>query len=55
MSSFEVYQRNHGHPTQGPGFGVAPDAFAGISHNRGMGKADDEGYYITLKCMTQSS
>lgn len=32
------------HPSQGFGFGAAPDPFAGISQNRGSGQDDDDAY-----------
>ena len=44
MSFFGFDPRNpqdRGHPTQAPGFGSAPDPFASISQNSGLGQEDD--------------
>jgi hypothetical protein len=38
--------KHHGHPSQGPGFGTAPDPFASISQNRGLGQDDDDEGYV---------
>ena len=35
------------HPTQGPGFGAAPDPFASISHDRG--RLEDDDAYVQNK------
>ena len=36
--------QNRGHPAQAPGFGSAPDPFASISQNQGLGQEDDDAY-----------
>lgn len=54
--SFFGFDSSRGHPAQGPGFGTAPDAFAGISQHRGAGQVDDdEGYvhYMTVDIAVQ--
>lgn len=54
--SFFGFDSSRGHPAQGPGFGTAPDAFAGISQHRGAAQVDDdEGYvyYATLEITVQ--
>lgn len=39
--------KDRGHPSQGLGFGTAPDPFASISQNRGIGQDnEDEGYVL---------
>lgn len=42
-----------GHPAQAPGFGSAPDPFASISQNQGLGQEDDDAYVgcLPLRCM----
>ncbi len=42
MSFFGFDSR--GHPAQAPGFGSAPDPFASISQNQGLGQEDDDAY-----------
>ncbi|KAF6226614.1 hypothetical protein HO173_012444 [Letharia columbiana] len=34
--------QDRGHPAQAPGFGSAPDPFASISQNQGLGQEDDD-------------
>lgn len=34
--------RGRGHPDKAPGFGAAPDPFAGISQHHGTGDEDDD-------------
>lgn len=36
--------QDRGHPAKAPGFGSAPDAFASISQNHGLGQDDDDAY-----------
>lgn len=39
--------KDRGHPSQGLGFGTAPDPFASISQKRGIGQDnEDEGYVL---------
>ncbi|CAF9925851.1 MAG: hypothetical protein ALECFALPRED_003235 [Alectoria fallacina] len=45
MSFFGLNSRgpqDHGHPAQAPGFGAAPDPFANISQNQGLGQEDND-------------
>ena len=44
--SFFGLDSSSGHPTHGPGFGTAPDAFASISQHRGTGQVDDDEGYV---------
>lgn len=51
MSFFGFDPRNpqdRGHPAQAPGFGSAPDPFANISQNQGLGQEDDDAYVDCL-------
>ena len=51
MSFFGFDPRNpqdHGHPAQAPGFGSAPDPFASIPQNQGLGQEDDDAYVDCL-------
>lgn len=51
MSFFGFDPRNpqdRGHPAQAPGFGSAPDPFASISQNQGLGQEDDDAYVDCL-------
>lgn len=40
--------QDRGHPAQAPGFGSAPDPFASISQNQGLGQDDDAAYVDSL-------
>ena len=51
MSFFALNPRgpqDHGHPAQAPGFGAAPDPFANISQNQGLGQEDNDAYVDCL-------
>ena len=45
--------QGRGHPAQAPGFASAPDPFASISQNQGLGQEDDDAcvQFLPLRCI----